>query len=518
MQSLTRVAVAAALCVLPAFAGRNLQGNGKNLFWKEGKVTLRVSRSVHWAGGETGVDRREVAGSVHAAVFEAIRSWVRPGRANVELDLDFTDTQTVSAGENVVTFTDPAPFDTGVCDKAQFITCTLLTFTEDGAIANAAVAFNPYKRHSSVGLDGTHDIGLIMMHEMGHVLGLDHSFVADSVMRAAVEQEPAAGAPRMYSVRGLSEDDLSSLAALYALAPLSAITGAVKRSDGPVAGVRVMAIDAAGRVPHGALSAEDGSYRLTVGPGDYTVIAEPADGPAAVAVGQIKVQEGLVTEGVDVAVTRDAKLAVESVGVVLNGSYAGMPRVDLARGRDHSLALVRSPAGLEVEVMLPEPMVARTGVASSPASAPQLVRQAVKVMANAPAGSYALAVRAGLTFTMLPASLRVVPNPEIVAIKDAETGEVTTVLRPGRRYAITGTDLAGSEAVATAEFEGAPATAQLAGVAVRIADRFVPIISAKPGELVFQLPAVVEAGEVKLTVVAGTLMESGPFTVRLALE
>ncbi len=518
MQSLTRAAVAAALCVLPALAGRNLQGNGKNLFWKEGKVTLRVSRTVHWAGGETGVDRRELAGSVHAAVFEAIRSWVRPGRAKVELDLDFTDTQNVSAGENVVTFTDPAPFDTGVCDKAQYIACTLLSFNEDGAIASVVVAFNPYKRHSSVGLEGTHDIGLIMMHEMGHVLGLDHSFVADSVMRAEAEQEPAAGAPRMFSVHGLSEDDLSSLSALYALAPLSAITGTVKRSDGPAAGVRVMAIDAAGRVPHGAVSGEDGSYRLLVGPGDYTVIAEPSDGPATVAGAPVKVQEGTVKESVDMTVTRDSKLTIESVGVVVDGSYAGMPRVDLARGRDHSLALVRSPIGLAVEVMLPEPMVARSGVSSSPASAPQLVRQAVKVMANAPAGSYALAVRAGVTFTMLPAWLRVVPNPQIAAVKDAETGEVTAVLRAGRRYAITGTDLAASDAVAATEFEGAPATAQLAGVAVRIADRFVPIVSAKPGELIFQLPSVLEAGEAKLVVVAGTLMESAPLTVRLALE
>ena len=518
MRSLTRVAVAAALYALPALAGRNLQGNGKNLFWKEGKVTLRVSRTVHWSGGETGVDRRESAASVHAAVFEAVRAWVRPGRARVELDLDFTETQSAGAGENVITFTDPAPFDTGVCDKQQFIACTLLTFTEDGAIASVVVAFNPYKRHSSLGLDGAHDIGMIMMHEMGHVLGLDHSFVADSVMRAEAEQEPAPGAPRMFAVRQLSEDDLSSLAGLYGPVRPSAIAGIVKCSGAPVADVRVMAIDAFGRVPHGALTAADGSYRLLVAPGDYTVIAEPADGPASVALGQIKVQEAQITDGVDVTVTADARVTVESVGVVASGTYAGMPRVDLARGRDHSLGLVRTPVGLAVEVMLPEPMVARNGNPSSASSAPQLVRQAVKVMPNAPAGSYALAVRAGATFTMLPAWLRIVPNPRIEAIRDVESGEVAAVLRSGRRYAITGTDLAASELAPAPEFEGAPATTQLAGVAVRIADRFVPIISAKPGELIFEVPVVVEAGEVKLAVVAGTLMESAAVTVKLALE
>jgi hypothetical protein len=161
MQAISRAAIAAAVLALHVLAGSNLRGNGKNLFWQDGKVTLRVSRIVHLEGGDTGVDKSEPAASVHAAVFEAARSWVRPGRGKVELDLDFTDTRTVSAGENVVTFTDPAPFDTGVCDKERFIACTLVSFHEDGTIASAVVAFNPYKRHSSVGLAGTHNIALI---------------------------------------------------------------------------------------------------------------------------------------------------------------------------------------------------------------------------------------------------------------------------------------------------------------------------------------------------------------------
>jgi hypothetical protein len=431
----------------------------------------------------------------------------------VELDLDFTDTRTVSAGENVVTFTDPAPFDTGVCDKDRFIACTLVSFHEDGTIASAVVAFNPYKRHSSVGLADTHDIGLIMMHEMGHVLGLDHSFVGDSVMLGHAEQEPAPGAPPMFAVRRLAEDDLNTLAKLYPIAPGSAIAGTVGRG-----GVRVMAIDSLGRVPNGVLSNDDGSYSLLVSPGGYTVAAEPGDGPAALAAGVVAVQEGATKEGVDITVTSGSKLTVDTVGVVLNGFYAGMPRVDLARGRNHSLALTRTPLSLAVDLLAPEAAVTPMGNPSSPTSAPQLVRKPVTVKADAAVGSYGLIVRAGEVGAILPSALRIVTNPQIESIKDAETGETVETLRAGRRYKIQGTDLAASETEASPEFEGAPAPSQLNGIVVRVAGRFVPLVSAKPEELVFELPAAAGSGEAKLLVASGTSMESNIVTVRLVLE
>ena len=512
---------AAALAVLtavPAFAGSNLRGNGKNLSWKDGKVVLRVSRTVHTASGEFGVDKRESAESVHSAVMDAIRAWTGPGRAKVELDLAFTDAQTVNSGENIVTFTDPAPFDTGLCNKDTYISCTLVSFTEDGAIAGASVAFNPYKRHSSIGLEGTHDVGLMMMHEMGHVLGIDHSMVADSVMLAAAEQEPSEGAPRQFAVRRLSEDDLSMLAGIYPLGPVSGASGKVTRGGAGVAGARVIALDQTGRVPHGVVTGEDGSFRLLLGPGSYTISAEPSDGPVAIANGQVVVAEGSWVEAVEISAAAGPKLTVDNVGVIVGGLYAGMPHVDLARGRDHSLALSRSPVGSVVELVLPEPAVMRNGNATSPSSAPQLVRQPVRVAAEAPTGSFGFAARTGLTFTVLPGSLRLVNNPKIDALEDVETGEPVTSLRVGRRYRLRGVDFASETLTAAPAFEGATPPTQLAGIVVRVAGRYLPLLSVSPAEIVFEVPPFPESADTTLAIVTGTMMESDALKVQVALE
>jgi len=510
----------------PLSAGASLRGQGKNLFWRDGKVALRASRTVHLPeGASTGVDPRERASEVHAAVFQAIRAWTRTGKARVELDLAFTDAQTLAAGENIVTFTDTAPFDTGLCSKERHLSCTVSTFGEDGAVQSSSVAFYPHKKLSALELDCAHDIGLLMMHEMGHVLGLDHSFVTDSVMLAEAELEPVAGAPRVFSVRELGEDDVNTLAALYPLtdSPLGRITGTATRNGAPVKGVRLLAVSTQGRIPFGAVSEEDSRYALHLPPGDYTVVADAPNGPGgkAGATGTVKVPAaGTETSGADVALPPvGVKLNVESVGVVQNGAYAGMPRVDLARGRDHNLALTRPPELGGVELILPEPAVLRLGNASSPASAPQLVRQNVRVAAQAPTGSYAFAVRAGLNFTVLAAPLRIVNNPRVESLCDFETLETVTVLRAGRRYVLAGSDLAGTAATAEAEFEDAPLAAQLGGVALRLGSRFAPLLSVKPNEIVFDAPPLFgDAAEVSLLVVAGSLMESAAVKLAVARE
>lgn len=519
MRNLRWVALA-ALSALPALAGSQIKGGGRKLAWPGGKLTLRISRTVHLPNGDTGVDRRESAASVHTAVAQAVRAWTGAGRAAIEVDLGFTDAQTVNAGENLVTFTDPAPFDAGLCNKETYVSCTLVSFTEEGAIAGATVAFNPYKRHSSIGLDGTYDIGVLMMHEMGHVLGLDHSIVTGSVMVAEAEQEAGPGAPRLFPVRALSEDDLSTLAAAYPLGPpLSGVSGKVERNGAPIAGARVIAFDSLGRVPHGIVTEEDGVFRLPLPPGDYVVVADPKDGPGAILPGQLKIAAGEWVAGATIPAPAGPRLTVENVGVVLNGSYAGMPRVDLARGRDHSLALTRTPSGMAVELILPEPAVSRSGNPSIPSSAPQLVRQPVRVAAEAPTGSYGFALRAGMLFTLLPAPMRIVPNPRIDALEDAGTGEAVTVLRPGRRYRIKGADLSAETVEAGAPpFDGALAPTQLAGVAVKAGDRWAPLVSVAPGEIVFEAPAIEKPGEAQLAVAVGSLMESPALNVTLALE
>ena len=132
--------------------------------------------------------------------------------------------------------------------------------------------------------------------------------------------------------------------------------------------------------------------------------------------------------------------------------------------------------------------------------------------ADAAPGSYALVARAGELVALLPASLQVVTNPRLDTVLDPETREPVTALRAGRRYLLRGTDLSTAETTAPAAFEGAAPPTQLEGVALRFGDRFLPIVSIKPTELLFELPAGTVA-EGRLVLVSGTFMESNPLAV-----
>ncbi|NUN53342.1 MAG: matrixin family metalloprotease [Planctomycetaceae bacterium] len=189
------------------------------------------------------------------------------------------------SGLNLVTFTDPEPFDTGMCDKALYIACTLVFHTEEtGEIPMVKIAFNPYKKHSSLGWKGAHDLGVVLLHELGHAIGLDHSGALDAVMSPVVELAVEGGGD---AVRRLSADDVATVAMAYPVVEPevgpSYLAGAVMRDGTAVAKAHVMAFDRAGQVAAAGLSDGAGRFRLQVGEGEYRLAVEPLDGPVMAA-------------------------------------------------------------------------------------------------------------------------------------------------------------------------------------------------------------------------------------------
>ena len=158
---------------------------------------------------------------------------------------------------------------------------------ETGNIAEADVSINPRPRaedgtelqFSTDGTPGTYDLEATFTHEIGHLLGLDHSSVLSSTMQGRQAYNGTFGLPAM-TERTLSEDDRQKIRGLYGpKLRLGRIEGRLSdnRTPGslsPLNGVNVWAENVVtGRVIASDVTADDGTYHLAgLAPGQYRVV------------------------------------------------------------------------------------------------------------------------------------------------------------------------------------------------------------------------------------------------------
>jgi hypothetical protein len=194
-----------------------------------------------------------------------------------------------------------------------------VTTTSGSQIMGANIFFNPqpagvcFATDSSVtscstSSDAVQDLQTVATHEIGHLIGLDHSSVVRAVMFPfAPEKETQ-----------LSWDDVAGAASLYpksaADVATGAIAGSVTLSGSAVFGAHVFANSTSGnnpfgsfpnirKTPVGILTDTSGNYTIQgLPPDSYEVIAEPLDGPVtdsnvswASAFGRASVQTNFTT-------------------------------------------------------------------------------------------------------------------------------------------------------------------------------------------------------------------------------
>jgi hypothetical protein len=158
-----------------------------------------------------------------------------------------------------------------------------------GAIIEADIALNPNELFSSDGTPGTYDLESTLTHEIGHLLGLEHSAVIGATMQPRQAQNGVYGLAA-FTQRTLSEDDISGARSLYGgrggTGSVSGrlISNASPGQSQPVFGGHVFAEDAAtGRVMAGSVTLASGEYRLeALWPGNYRLIGQSLDGPIGV--------------------------------------------------------------------------------------------------------------------------------------------------------------------------------------------------------------------------------------------
>jgi hypothetical protein len=159
---------------------------------------------------------------------------------------------------------------------------TGLTFIDhfsDNTLAEADIVLNGVQFSWFTDFNDSNNQGFfveaVLLHEIGHLLGLAHSPVGCATMFPR-------GSRGVSVQAGLSVDEIAAVHALYPASGVSAslanLTGRVTMGTAGVFGAIVAAEDAAGNIAAGTVSNSDGTYELpALVPGNYQVRVSSVD-------------------------------------------------------------------------------------------------------------------------------------------------------------------------------------------------------------------------------------------------
>jgi hypothetical protein len=270
-------------------------GNYVDTMWPGTGPTITWDENFTGTPSNVVVNNSVSPSTVLGNAFAAWSSATAPGTSTAATDVQFSfGTASTSLPKsptldckNVVGFSDPnsSDFPTGV------IAFALITTTPHGfvpgsncpsyttpcpignCIVDVDVMFNPNQTFatSSPG-NGQFDLQTVATHEFGHLLGLDHSNIAHSVMY------PYGDTSQVGVHSSLSTDDIAGIGHLYpgpGSSEGNGISGAVTLGGNGAYAADVQAIDTTtGQVVTEALTDPSGNYLLRVYDGTYYVYVQ----------------------------------------------------------------------------------------------------------------------------------------------------------------------------------------------------------------------------------------------------
>ena len=268
------------------FADTLWPGNGPTITWNENFTSTPSNVVV-----KNSVSPSTVLGNA----FNAWATATAPGTSTLATNVQFSfgaanaslpKPPTLDC-KNVVGFSDPnaGDFPTGVIAFAVITTTpngfvpgsNCPTYTTPCPIANCIIdvdmMFNPSQAFATASASANQfDLQSVATHEIGHLLGLDHSNIAHAVMY------PYGDTSQVGVHTTLGTDDIVGVGHLYpgpGTADSNSIQGTVTLDGNGVFAADVQAIDAAtGDVVTETLTDPSGNYRLRVYDGTYYVYVQ----------------------------------------------------------------------------------------------------------------------------------------------------------------------------------------------------------------------------------------------------
>lgn len=257
------------------------EGETKRLHWKNGIIPIALSGSLTKENLNIKADS-----DVLGAVQRSLKTWEKV--ANIKFEVTTSDKSSVSpsgkSGDSVSLITIAQTTDNLILfgsDSEAVSARTRIFYNGKGFITEADIVLNPYQRFSTDGSIGTFDLEATLTHEIGHLLGLEHSTIIGATMHAHQGKNGIYNLPG-YSSRTLAEDDIAGVRALYG-AEISneeccgTISGKLLTAKNKeTKNFQVWAEESeTGRVAAGVLTNAEGNYLIEGLPnGEYAIYAQ----------------------------------------------------------------------------------------------------------------------------------------------------------------------------------------------------------------------------------------------------
>jgi hypothetical protein len=292
-------------------------------------VDIHWNRPVPYFVTERDIDGVSAA-QLRDAVGRAFATWQSVPSATVQSQFQGFTESPPGVPDQRTTF---GFLDRPDLDRVLGLTSFLLD-SATGEIREADVFFNTRFTWSvsPAGEPGRTDLESIALHEIGHVLGLGHSGLAETEMTPSGRRVvgtgsvmfPIALSPGAIADRQLQADDIAGMSDLYPgpqfTSSTSSISGRVSKDGRPLFGAHVVAVNlATGALVGGFALGAQGDYIIAgIAPGSYVLRVEPLDDaePGSFFSGDIDV---------DFRVTYGSRAVIAPVG-------AGSETVDLHVG------------------------------------------------------------------------------------------------------------------------------------------------------------------------------------------